>query len=275
VTSGREKGERGKGARALQSGSARGTTGREATAPRRGEQELVRRYQGHGDPAARDELVARLTPLARRILRRYRGGPEPIEDLVQVGRVGIMKAIQGFDPDRGVALSTYATRVIDGELKHYFRDCCEPLHIPRALHHTVVRVAQAADDLSASWTRRPAAADVARKLGLERPAVIEALLAGAAHETLPLHVLDDRGEAAAGYVEALGSEDRRYEQIEDRDALLGALRRLSPVERAGLVLRAVQGKTWPEVGERLGVSASYASRLVRRASTRLRRTLYV
>jgi RNA polymerase sigma-B factor len=134
-------------------------------------------------------------------------------------------------------------------------------------------VARATDDLSASWTRRPATAEVARRVGLEPRAVIEALLAGAAHETLPLHVLDDRGEAAAGYVEALGSEDRRFEQIEDRDALLMALRRLSPVERAGLFLRAVQGKTWPEIGERLGFSASYASRLVRRAEARLRRTL--
>ena len=217
--------------------------------------------------------MARLTPLAWRILRGYRGGQDPVEDLAQVARVGIMKAIRGFDPDRGFALSTYATRVIDGELKHYFRDCCEPLHIPRALHHTVVRVARATDDLSASWTRCPATAEVARRVGLEPRAVIEALLAGAAHETLPLHVLDDRGEAAAGYVEALGSEDRRFEQIEDRDALLIALRRLTPVERAGLFLRAVQGKTWPEIGERLGVSASYASRLVRRAAARLRRTL--
>jgi RNA polymerase sigma-B factor len=247
----------------LQSGNGRDRRSDELT--------LARRYQRFGDRAARDALVTGLLPLARRLARRYRGRSEPMEDLTQVATLGLLKAIDRFDAERGVALSTYAVPVILGELRHHLRDNVASAHVPRPLQERATRTAHAVNDLTAESGRAPRRAEVALRTGLEPHEVAEALEVAARREPRSLEACEpgEEGEQLS-LLERLGADDERLHLAECRVSLARGLRALNSRERASLVLRVVEDQPYREVGQQLGISPSHASRLVQRALAKAR-----
>src|SRR3712207_4963883 len=143
---------------------------------------LLLRYHRHGDQAAREELVRRLLPLARRMARRYRRSDEPLDDLVQVATLGLIKAIDRFDPARETAFSSYAVPTMLGELKRYFRDNGWAVRVPRGMQERVMQVDNAMKELSRRLGRSPSAAEVAQTLGIELEQVLEAMEAASAYD---------------------------------------------------------------------------------------------
>jgi RNA polymerase sigma-B factor len=237
----------------------------------RGERRLLAAYQFEGDLGARDELMRRLLPLAEGVARRYQHGSESLEDLVQVASVGAMKAIERFDMTRHTTLASYAMPIMAGEIRHHLRDNVGPVYVPRAMHARARKVAGIAGDLATRLRRPPSAEEIAKSAGLEPDEVLDALEAWAAGapRSLEAFATDDDGETLS-YLEVLGSEDSRYDAVEIRAALEGAWRSLDPRARIGLYLRYVEERTFDEVGDRLGLSPTQASRLVGAALARLR-----
>jgi RNA polymerase sigma-B factor len=241
-----------------------------ADARRLDERKLLLLYHRDGDVAARAELVLRLLPLAHWVARRYDHGSEPFEDLVQVASVGLLKAIDRFESGRGAALASYAVPVIEGEIKHHFRDSCWTVRVPRAMHGTVMKVSRAVSDLSEQLGRAPSQGEVAEAVGVDCAEVAKAMQAAAAYEPLSIESFaNGHGDQRLSYLDAIAYEDRRYELIEKRVSIEPALRALEPRDRLSLYLRFVEELSYAEVAERVGISATHASRLVARALARL------
>ncbi len=241
------------------------------SAARRLEQLLFRRCQHNGDLHARRELTERYLPLARRLARRYEGRGEPFDDLLQVASVGLVKAIDRFDPERGLSFSSYAVPTMLGELRRYFRDSGWALHVPREMQERVLKVNAAVEQLSGELGRSPHPQQVADKLNLPVEDVLEAIAAHAAYDTAsldtPLHSGDNEGQTVA---ETLGETDERLALIEDRASIGPALKTLPERERLILHLRFVEELTQTEIAQRIGVSQMHVSRLIRRALERIR-----
>jgi len=231
------------------------------------ERELIRRSQA-GDRGARDALVAALLPLARRLARRYEGGSETIEDLAQVACIGVMKAIDRFDPAHGTVLSTYAVPCVEGELKHHLRDNLGAAHLPRGTQEEVLKVSRVAEGLAGKLGRAPSAEEVASRAGLTVRAALAALeLAATQHP----QSLEGRARAEMPTLgERLGQEDERLELVEHRDLLARVLSSLDQREREALLLHVAGDQSHAEVAERLGISPRHASRLLHRAVVRAR-----
>jgi len=243
----------------------------ESSNGRRHEQLLFVRYQRQGDMAAREELVRRFLPLARRLARRYERASEPLDDLVQVASVGLVKAIDRFETEQGTGFSSYAVPTILGELKRYFRDSGWALHVPRGMQERVLKVNEAVEHLSGELGRSPTPQQVAAQLHLPVEDVLEAMEAGAAYDTVsldaPLRSSDDERTSLA---DSMGDTDGRFELVE-RSATLGRVLRAMPErERSILYLRFAEGLTQVEIAERVGISQMHVSRLIRRALERLR-----
>jgi RNA polymerase sigma-B factor len=221
------------------------------------------------DPAARDELVRGLLPLAHRLARRYDGMGESRDDLVQVAAIGLMKAVDRYDPSRGAPLRAYAGRMADGELRHHLRDTGALLHLPRALHARVMAVVRTARGLPSPPGAQTRAGEIAAILNLTPAEVTDALAAGAA---LDVRSLDEPfpGAERSRYGDRLGAHDAGFELVENRSVLDRAWRSLAPRERESLVLRLVHDLTYREIAERLGISVTHAVRLATRALERLR-----
>jgi RNA polymerase sigma-B factor len=232
---------------------------------------LLLRYHRHGDQAAREELVSRLLPLARRMARRYRRSDEPLDDLVQVATLGLIKAIDRFDPARETAFSSYAVPTMLGELKRYFRDNGWAVHVPRGMQERVMQVDNAVKDLSRRLGRSPSAAEVAEALGLSSEQVLEAMEAASAYDAVSLesYRFGDDGDGET-YAESIGMEDDRFELVEYGAAIAPTLAALPGRDRIVLHLRFVEDLTQAEIAERVGVSQMHVSRLIRRALERLR-----
>jgi RNA polymerase sigma-B factor len=224
-----------------------------------------------GDPRPREVLVERYLPLARRLVRRYQHTDEPVDDLVQVASIGLIKAVDRFDSSREVMFSSYAVPTILGELKRHFRDRTWSVRVPRDLQELALRVDQAVTRLSAGRNRAPSVAEVARTVRASEEQVLEALEAIGAYRASSLDVSrstrEDDGESVA---EALGREDEGYEQAERRASLQPLLARIGERERVVLGLRFGADLTQAEIGERIGVSQMQVSRLIRQALSRLR-----
>jgi RNA polymerase sigma-B factor len=217
-------------------------------------------------------MVERHLPLAQGLARRYSHGREPLDDLVQVARVGLVKAVDRFDHDRGVAFTSYAVPTILGELKRHLRDHSRALHVPQRVKERMFEIERAAEDLRRRHHRDPTAEEVAEATGAPLCEVLEAFEAAAATDTISLEATrrpngDGGGET---YADLLGSEDARYEVVEYEAAIAPALRALPPRERLILRLRFGQDLTQHEIAGRLGLSQMHVSRLLRRALTRLR-----
>jgi RNA polymerase sigma-B factor len=247
-------------------------------APRRSaganaDRNLFRRYAATGDARAREELVHRFMPLAAQLARRYAGSREPLDDLMQVASLGLLKAIDRFDVDRGNAFSSFAVPTILGELKRHFRDVGWAVHVPRALQELTLRARTTVDELAGELGRSPTSLEVATSLGEPVEVVIEAIESATAHHAVSLDAPprpsggDDRD---AAWHERLGVEDDGYDRAEWRGTLARGVRALPERDRQILRLRFEEELTQAEIAELIGVSQMHVSRLLRRALDRLR-----
>jgi RNA polymerase sigma-B factor len=238
---------------------------------RRLEQQLFRSYQQDGDLHARRELTERYLPLARSLARRYERPRESLDDLLQVASLGLVKAIDRFDPERGLSFSSYAVPTMLGELRRYFRDTGWALHVPREMQERVLRVHAAVEQLSGELGRSPSPQQLADELNLPVEHVLEAIEANAAYDTAsldtPLRAGDEQSQTVA---ETVGEMDERFELIEDSASIGPALRALPERERLILHLRFVEDLTQTEIAQQIGVSQMHVSRLIRRALERVR-----
>jgi RNA polymerase sigma-B factor len=239
-------------------------------AARAAERRLLLRYHRWGDLAAREELVERFLPLARDLALRYSYTDEPLDDLVQVAAVGLIKAIDRFEPERGSRFTSYAAPTILGELKRHFRDKGWALHVPRDLQERALAVNREAEALSKRLGRSPKMRELAAALGCSVEQALEAAEAAASYEAASLDapVAREEGESAA-LVDLLGGPDDAYELVESRQAIASTWRVLPTLERRVLELRFVDDLTQREIGDRIGYSQMHVSRLLRRALNRL------
>jgi RNA polymerase sigma-B factor len=248
----------------------RGRATPDATLARVGTEELFERWHGHEDRRARDELVQRFLPLARKLARRYNGAREPFDDLLQVASLGLVKAVDRFDLGRGTAFSSFAVPTILGELKRYFRDLGWAVHVPRGAQELAVKVEDAHQKMSARAGRAPTVHELSQYLELDVADVLDALETARAHHASSLDAPHDDGEGESGsVVDSFGHEDPDLQLADDRVTVGEAARHLSRRERDVLRLRFVDDFTQTQIAERIGVSQMQVSRILRRAITRL------
>jgi RNA polymerase sigma-B factor len=233
------------------------------------EAHLLRRYHHEGDVLARDEVIRRCIPLAFRLAARYRAGA-PIDDMRQVAVIGLIKAVDGFDPDRGIPFTGYAVPTIVGELKHHLRDHAWVVHVPRSLKDRAVDIERATRKLAARLGRSPSIAELSAELTLEREAIVDAIAARAALGAESLDAPRYGGEDSdLTYAEAVGVEDPGFD-FDHVPGLRRTLRSLPEQERMILHLRFNEDLSQAEIAERVGVSQMQVSRLLRRSLARLR-----
>ena len=249
----------------------------EVPAPSPGEQLaneklLLRRYAGDRSPTIREELVQRFMPLARRLAARYAGGAEPYDDLVQVASVGLVKAIDRFDPERGTAFSTFAVPTILGELKRHFRDRGWSVHVPRDVQERILKVERALAELPARLGRAPTVSDIAERLDVSDEEVLEAMHASQGHHAISLDASSAHGDddEPAPLGERIGETDLGFDTVEYGAAIEPALAEISERDRKVLHLRFVEDMTQSEIAERVGVSQMHVSRILRATLERLR-----
>lgn len=233
-------------------------------------EELFERWHGHADRRAREELVQRFLPLARKLARRYNGAREPFDDLLQVASLGLVKAVDRFDLGRGTAFSSFAVPTILGELKRYFRDLGWAVHVPRGAQELAVKVEDAEQKLSARAGHAPTVHELSQYLELEAADILDALETARAHHASSLDAPHDDGEGESGsVVDSFGHEDPDLQLADDRVTVDEAARHLSRRERDVLRLRFVEDLTQTQIAEQVGVSQMQVSRILRRAITRL------
>jgi RNA polymerase sigma-B factor len=220
------------------------------------------------DAAERERLIMQHLPLVRGLARRYADRGEPLDDLVQVGTIGLIKAIDRFEPERGFKLASFATPTILGEIRRHFRDRSWTIRVPRGLQEARAQISHAVTELSAENGRSPTVREIAESTGLSMDDVLDALAAGSAQRPGPLAAPGSEGEEDAGAV--VGVEERGYEQAEARATLDAGLSELPARERVILHLRFEEGLTQSQIAERVGVSQMHVSRLIRRALDSLR-----
>jgi RNA polymerase sigma-B factor len=237
-------------------------------------EQLFKQYRRRGDRRARDELVRRFLPLARKLAYRYHDAGEPFDDLVQVASLGLVKAVDRFDTARGVAFTTYAVPTITGELKRHFRDNSWAVHVPRGTRDRALRVHGAIRDLTETSGRRPAGRELARKLSLSSQQLDEALGALGAFDAVSLDAPAVPSEQEAqSRSETIGAPDSDYELAERRITIDAALKRMPSRERRVLRMRFVEDRTQADIAAHIGVSQMQVSRILRGALERLRLTL--
>jgi RNA polymerase sigma-B factor len=233
---------------------------------------LFVRWQKSGDQRAREELVNRFLPLARNLARRYAGAREPFDDLLQVASLGLVKAIDRFDVERGAAFSSFAVPTILGELKRYFRDLGWSVHVPRGAQEQALKVQEAHERLTTKTGRPPTVNELAEYLELSVEDVLDALETAAAHHSTSLDApREDRSTGESGsLVDVFGEEDARYELVDETVTISVAARDLSARERRVLALRFANDMTQTQIAQEIGVSQMQVSRILRRALNRLR-----
>jgi RNA polymerase sigma-B factor len=233
---------------------------------------LLRRYHEQGDLAARKQLIEQYMSLVRSLARRYSYRGEQLEDLVQIGAIGLIKAIDRFDVNRGVELTTYATPNIIGEIKRHFRDRGWAVRVPRGLQELNIQLSRLIEELTVQLGRSPTIAELAKGAGVSEEEVLEALESGRAYTSLSLSVgsagHDDEGELDP--LESLGTEEHQYEVSEDRAVLAPGFRVLDERERKILHLRFFEGLTQSQIAQQVGISQMHVSRLIRRSLEKIR-----
>jgi len=233
--------------------------------------ELFVRWQEQGDATAREELVERFMPLARSLARRYGRSAEPFEDLLQVASLGLLKALDRFDPERGHAFPSFAVPTILGEMRRYFRDYGWAVHVPRGAQERALLVRDTQERLTNERGGAPTVVQLAEYLELDIEEVVDALQSLLSYETLSLDAPPPGAEVeAATCGETLGHEDERYELVELDAIVSDALQHLCPRERLILRMRFVDDLTQAEIADRIGISQMQVSRLLRRSLDRLR-----
>jgi RNA polymerase sigma-B factor len=232
---------------------------------------LLRRYHEDGDLAAREELIERYMSLVRSLARRYAYRGEQLDDLVQIGAIGLIKAIDRFDLERGVELTTYATPNIIGEIKRHFRDKGWAVRVPRGLQELNVQVSKLIEQLTVQLGRSPTIPELAKAAGVEEEYVLEALESGRAYSSVSLSTgggSDEDGELDP--LESLGTIEHEYEVSEDRAVLAPGFKVLDARERKILHLRFFSGLTQSQIAAEIGISQMHVSRLIRRSLEKIR-----
>ncbi|HXN38794.1 MAG TPA: SigB/SigF/SigG family RNA polymerase sigma factor [Solirubrobacteraceae bacterium] len=234
--------------------------------------DLFARWQRERDQAAREELVRRFMPLARGLARRYGNSSEPFEDLLQVASLGLLKAMDRYDSERGHPFPSFAVPTILGEMRRYFRDSGWAVHVPRGTQERALKVRDAQERLANARGHSPTVNQLAEYLELDTEEVLEALQAIHAYQAVSLDAprpsADDQD--AVSYGDSIGSDDERYELIELDATLSSVLMRIPARERAIMRMRFVDDLTQTEIAERIGVSQMQVSRLLRRSLDQLR-----
>jgi RNA polymerase sigma-B factor len=233
---------------------------------------LLRRYHEQGDLAAREQLIEQYMSLVRSLARRYSYRGEQLDDLVQIGAIGLIKAIDRFDVNRGVELTTYATPNIIGEIKRHFRDRGWSVRVPRGLQELNIQLSRLIEDLTVQNGRSPTIPELAKAAGVTDEEVLEALESGRAYSSLSLSAgsggQDDDSELDP--LESLGTEEHQYAVSEDRAVLAPGFRVLDERERKILHLRFFEGLTQSQIAQQVGISQMHVSRLIRRSLEKIR-----
>lgn len=233
--------------------------------------DLFKEYKKTRAPELRDELVSMYMNLVEYLARRFKNRGEPIEDLIQVGTIGLIKAIDRFDVKRSVEFTTYATPTIVGEIKRYFRDKGWAVKVPRRLQELSLLVTQAMNTLTQELKRAPTISEIAGHIGVSSEQVIEAMETSEAYSFVSLdRDLSSDSDDSFSLLEYIGEDDKELSGIEDRTCLSEALSKLSKQEQRILYLRFFRGLTQTEIAQQLGISQMHVSRLLRRTLEVLR-----
>ncbi|GGM29188.1 hypothetical protein GCM10012279_54860 [Micromonospora yangpuensis] len=223
----------------------------------------------HGE--AREDLVRFALPFAGRLARRYRGRGEPLEDLEQVARLGLVNAVDRYDPERG-SFTAYAAITIVGEIKRHFRDRTWGVHVPRRLRDLILEVGQATAALTSELSRAPTVAELSARLETPEQEILAALESAAGYSPASLNA-PVGGESSAEFGDLVGESDNALESVDDRVTISGLLHRLPWRERRILAMRFYGNQTQAEIAARFGISQMHVSRLLSRALTWLRQAM--
>ena len=234
------------------------------------ERRLFKAYLERGDLDARERLVERFLPLARQLARRYGAAGEPLDDLIQVASLGLVKAIDRYELDRGTAFSSFAVPTILGEIKRHFRDTGWTVRVPRAIQERRMKVNRAIPALTGKLGRSPTTAEIAEHIEASSEEVLEALEAAVAYEPVSLDSSPVSDEDDDAWSLSVGAEDPAYELVEYSATLAPAMNALPPRERVILHMRFVEDMTQSQIAERVGISQMHVSRLIRKALEMMR-----
>ena len=240
--------------------------------------DLFEAYQAAGSDEERathrERLVAQYIGLVEFLARRFRNRGEPLEDLIQVGTIGLLKAIDRFDLTREVEFSTYATPTVVGELKRHFRDKGWAVRVPRRLQELHLELSKIVNELGQELGRSPTVAEIAENAGVSEETVLEGLEIAQAYNFTSLDAPVDTDEGGTtSFADHLGSEDEQLDTLEYRAALAPELAKLPERERRILYLRFFKGQTQSEIADKLGISQMHVSRLLNRTLGQLREAL--
>lgn len=236
-----------------------------------GSSELFERWHRYGDRRARDELIERFLPLARKLARRYVPSSEPYEDLVQVASLGLVKAVERFDPGRGFAFTSFAVPTIVGELKRYFRDSGWALHVDRSAQERARKIIEAEQQITVQTGHSPTVNELAQYLEMSEEEVLDGLQTAEAYDAISLDApLQSDEDGVTTRLDSIADRDERLGLVDEQATIFAAARHLSVREREILFLRFTEDLTQTEIAERVGVSQMQVSRLLRRSVQRLR-----
>jgi RNA polymerase sigma-B factor len=232
-------------------------------------EDLLVAYHREGDQEARERALVELMPLVRALAARYAGRGEPLEDLVQVGSIGLIKAVDRFDVDRGVEFASYAVPTIVGEIRRHFRDKAWAMHVPRRLKELSLRLSRTLDQLTVELGRSPTIAELAAAAGVEEEEAIDALDSMNAYATRSLHAPFEEGSDDS-LAEKLGADEQGYADVEDGALVEAGLDALDERERQIVELRFFHELTQSQIASEVGISQMHVSRLLRRALVTMR-----
>ena len=218
----------------------------------------------------RERLIVGYLPLARRLASRYRDRGVPVDDLVQIASIGILKAVDRFEPEYGNAFLSYAIPTVQGEIRRYFRDRTWAMRVPRVLKERHLVIAEATSELSSRLNRAPRPSEIAAHLDMPLDDVVEGLHAGESYNSTSLDQKLTAADGATTLADTLGEADSRLEMVEYRDALRPLLDALPERERAIIMLRFFGEMTQSQIAQQIGVSQMHVSRLISQTLTKLR-----
>jgi RNA polymerase sigma-B factor len=237
-----------------------------------GDRDLLKLYHERGDATAREELVNRHLPLVKSLARRYAGRGEALEDIEQVGAIGLIKAIDRYELSREVALTTYATPNVVGEIKRHFRDKGWAIRVPRALQELNGKMGPTIEALTSRLGRSPSIAEIAAEFDTSPEQVLEAMEAGSAYAPVSLSA-GPTAEGELDPLETIGDVDEEFDRTDDRTSLEPALAALPEREQQILRMRFEDGLTQTQIADQVGISQMHVSRLIRRSLERMRKQL--
>ena len=232
--------------------------------------ELFRKFKEEGDLEAREQLILSHLNLVRFLAGKFKNRGLPLDDLIQVGNLGLIKAIDRFEPARGLEFTTFATPTILGEIKRYFRDKGWAVRVPRRLQELSAKVNQATEELTRSLQRSPRMEEIAEELGVSVEEVIEAIESSSAYSSVPLEAGGSEEDDAPSIIDHYVSEDSTLALSDDRMLIEHALESLEEREQEVIRLRFNEGLTQVEIAERMGISQVQVSRLLRKTLKLLR-----